>query len=95
MFYQSSFDQRWLKKVARDYRLANWSHQSSAEWGALLSRVDIITTGLVMAQAANESAWGKSRFAVQGNNLFGQRCYNNNANDEHIIITASISSWMS
>jgi len=27
-----------------------------------------------MAQAANESAWGLSRFAQKGNNLFGKRC---------------------
>lgn len=28
-----------------------------------------------MIQAANESAWGQSRFAQQGNNLFGQWCF--------------------
>ena len=28
-----------------------------------------------MAQAANESAWGLSRFAQKGNNLFGQWCF--------------------
>lgn len=43
--------------------------------GALLQRVDIIPTSLALAQAANESAWGTSRFARQGNNLFGQWCY--------------------
>ncbi len=41
----------------------------------LLSRVDSIPASLVLAQAANESAWGTSRFAKQGNNLFGQWCY--------------------
>jgi len=41
----------------------------------LLSRVDTIPASLVLAQAANESAWGTSRFARQGNNLFGQWCY--------------------
>jgi Bax protein len=29
----------------------------------------------VLAQAANESAWGRSRFATEGNNLFGQWCF--------------------
>ena len=38
--------------------------------------MDIIPPSLVMAQAANESAWGTSRFATQGNNLFGQWCFN-------------------
>jgi len=37
----------------------------------LLIRVDIIPAALALAQAANESAWGTSRFAREGNNLFG------------------------
>jgi len=41
----------------------------------LVMRVDVIPTSLVLAQAANESAWGTSRFALQGNNVFGQWCY--------------------
>lgn len=41
----------------------------------LLVRIDSIPASLVLAQAANESAWGTSRFAKQGNNLFGQWCY--------------------
>lgn len=31
---------------------------------------------LIIAQAAHESAWGNSRFAIQGNNLFGIRTWN-------------------
>ncbi len=46
---------------------------------ALLKRVDIIPVSLVMAQAAAESGWGTSRFARQGNNLFGMRSYHANA----------------
>ena len=38
-------------------------------------RVDIIPASLVLAQAANESAWGTSRFTLEGNNIFGQWCY--------------------
>lgn len=41
----------------------------------LLEHVDIIPVSLALAQAANESAWGTSRFATQGNNLFGQWCF--------------------
>lgn len=37
----------------------------------LLHRVDEIPPALALAQAANESAWGTSRFAREGNNLFG------------------------
>lgn len=38
----------------------------------LLKRVDILPPSLVLAQAANESAWGTSRFARLANNLFGE-----------------------
>jgi Bax protein len=41
----------------------------------LLHRVDILPPSLVLAQAATESGWGTSRFAREGNNLFGQRTY--------------------
>lgn len=41
----------------------------------LLRRVDIIPESLVLMQAANESAWGTSRFAVEGYNFFGQWCF--------------------
>jgi Bax protein len=37
----------------------------------LLRRVDEVPVSLVLAQAANESGWGTSRFALQANNLFG------------------------
>lgn len=42
---------------------------------ALLLRVDVIPESLVLMQAANESAWGTSRFAVEGYNFFGQWCF--------------------
>lgn len=38
----------------------------------LLLRVDVIPPGLVLAQAANESGWGTSRFSREANNLFGE-----------------------
>ncbi len=40
-----------------------------------LKRVDVIPKELVLMQAANESAWGTSRFARIGLNFFGQWCY--------------------
>ena len=40
-----------------------------------LRRVDVIPKELVMMQAANESAWGTSRFARIGLNFFGQWCF--------------------
>jgi Bax protein len=41
----------------------------------LLQRVDVVPVSLVLAQAAKESAWGRSRFAREGNNLFGEWCF--------------------
>ena len=42
---------------------------------ALLARVDVVPASLVLAQAANESGWGSSRFARQANNMFGVWCF--------------------
>lgn len=41
----------------------------------LLIKVDIIPTALILVQAANESAWGTSRFAKDGYNFFGLWCF--------------------
>lgn len=41
---------------------------------ALLNRIDTVPVSLALTQAAMESAWGTSRFAKEGNNLFGQWC---------------------
>jgi len=38
-------------------------------------RIGVIPSSLALIQAAKESGWGTSRFATEGNNLFGQRCY--------------------
>jgi uncharacterized FlgJ-related protein len=42
---------------------------------ALLYRVDIVPAGLALGQAAYESGYGTSRFATEGNSLFGQWTY--------------------
>ncbi len=41
----------------------------------LIDRLGSIPPSLALAQAANESAWGTSRFALDGHNYFGQWCY--------------------
>ena len=64
-------DQAYIRKIKTEYKL---SEKDSVE--RLLKRVDIVPLELVLAQSANESMWGQSRFATQGNNLFGQYCYN-------------------
>ena len=60
----------WLESVAAWYRIP-FTEIDEEFWNSLLMRIDRIPAPLVLAQAANESAWGTSRFALQGNNLFG------------------------
>ena len=61
----------WVVAVAAEYKVT-WT---GWEWVDLLKRVDITPLFLVLAQSANESDWGQSRFAQQGNNMFGQWCF--------------------
>jgi Bax protein len=62
-----------LNALKDKYEVSLTNHEDAIN--ALLKRVDIIPASLALAQAANESAWGTSRFAQEGNNLFGQWCY--------------------
>lgn len=61
-----------------------WFADLSERYGAdtveeLLKRVDGVPPSLVLAQAAEESGWGTSRFVREGNALFGQYTWN----DDH------------
>jgi len=67
-------DRLWLNELASSYGLAADTSAQSLQ-NALIRRVDIVPEWLALMQAANESAWGTSRFAHQGNNLFGQWCF--------------------
>lgn len=71
----SLFDEYRLKSMARQYAL-DWHESDPAEVIARLRRrIDMVPVSLVLVQAAKESGWGTSRFAREGNNLFGQWCY--------------------
>lgn len=69
------FDRRWLRGLAEEYGLDPEGTETDALIERLLMRVDIVPVSLALAQAAKESGWGTSRFAREGNNLFGQWCY--------------------
>lgn len=69
----SQAEQHWMQNLAADYDVA-WPLGDDGRT-MLLRRVDMLPPELVLAQAANESAWGTSRFAIRGNNFFGQWCY--------------------
>ncbi|ETX10947.1 flagellar protein FlgJ [Marinomonas ushuaiensis DSM 15871] len=71
----STADKEWVTSLRKSHKLKQYEEYSKADLKDLLQRVDIIPISLVLAQAANESAWGTSRFATQGNNFFGQWCF--------------------
>lgn len=61
---QLSNDSQELK-----YYLAKYKAKTKQE---LLEKVDTIPVDIALAQAAIESAWGTSRFAIEANNIFGE-----------------------
>jgi len=69
----------YLRQLATRYRVPGRDDLNSLELlDQLLFRVDEIPPSLVLAQAANESAWGTSSFARNQLNLFGIWCYTEN-----------------
>ena len=56
----------WLKRRFKEYKIED--HDLTK----LKMRMDNIPVSIALAQAANESGWGTSRFALEGNALFGQ-----------------------
>ncbi len=65
-------DELWLENLAARYRLRGEDATAPEAIEELMMRVDILPPSLVLAQAAEESGWGTSRFADVGNALFGQ-----------------------
>ena len=56
----------WLKRRFEDYGIKN------EDVTALKIKMDVIPVSIAIAQAAKESGWGTSRFALEGNAMFGQ-----------------------
>ena len=71
----SVYERDWVVDLAVAYNLDVDATSVQSLMSELLLMVDVIPASLVLAQAANESAWGTSRFALEGNNIFGQWCY--------------------
>ena len=63
----------WLERLATEYKL------DADDLGALLHRHDVVPVGLALAQGIEESGWGTSRFALQGNAVFGQWTFSKGA----------------
>ena len=67
---QSKKKTNWINKKYKEYRV------SDKNIDELMTRMDIIPTSIALAQAAKESGWGTSRFALEGNAIFGQWTWN-------------------
>jgi len=69
-------DEAYAERLAKLYSLPLSTAGIDEKWvKEMLSRVNVIPEALVLTQAANESAWGTSRFATKANNYFGHWCY--------------------
>ena len=62
----SKDETKWLNQKFKQYGVVN------KDLATLKVRMDIIPVSLAIAQAAKETGWGTSRFAIEGNALFGQ-----------------------
>jgi len=73
-------DQTWILKLARVYKVDSDDNAiSDGMLDELWERVDIVPVSLALAQAAEESGWGTSRFAGLGNAVYGQWTWGDNA----------------
>lgn len=72
-------DRSSLEKWARLYRIKTRDMPLDRMESELLRRADTIPVSLALAQAAIESGWGTSRFALKGNALFGQWAWDQSA----------------
>lgn len=82
--YISPERKRWLKTIQQHY----YASGSSPE--KLLEKVDVIPASLALAQAINESGWGTSRFAREGNALFGQHLSTSGTGDYIISLYGNV-----
>ena len=88
----SKLEKEWLLKKFKQYGVVN------KDLSTLKVRMDEIPVSLAIAQAAKETGWGTSRFAIEGNALFGQWTYSGEGikpaaadeNDKHKVMTFSV-----
>jgi len=71
----SPAEKRWLRKKFKEYKIKN------KDISVLKRRMDIVPVSLAIAQAAKETGWGTSRFALEGNALYGQWTWGNDGID--------------
>ena len=59
-------EKQWLRQKLLEYKV------KKGDMKELTIRIDTIPISIALAQAAKESGWGTSRFALEGNAIFGQ-----------------------
>ena len=64
--FTTDLEKQWLRQKLLEYKV------KKGDLKELMTRMDIIPTSIALAQAAKESGWGTSRFALEGNAIFGQ-----------------------
>ena len=64
--FTTDLEKQWLRQKLLEYKVKR------GDLKKLVVRMDIIPTSIALAQAAKESGWGTSRFALEGNAIFGQ-----------------------
>ena len=64
--FTTDLEKQWIRQKLLEYKV------KKGDLKQLLVRMDIIPTSIALAQAAKESGWGTSRFALEGNAIFGQ-----------------------
>ncbi len=68
--FTSDKEKQWLRQKLLEYKV------KKGDLNELKKRMDIIPVSIALAQAAKESGWGTSRFALEGNAIFGQWTWN-------------------
>ena len=64
--FTSDLEKQWLRQKLLEYKV------KKGDFKELMYRMDMIPVSIALAQAAKESGWGTSRFALEGNAIFGQ-----------------------
>ena len=67
--FTTDLEKQWLRQKLLEYKV------KKGNMNELAIRMDIVPTSIALAQAAKESGWGTSRFALEGNAIFGQWTY--------------------
>jgi len=75
----SQTDQSFIQNLATKYYVTVKNRHKIDIINDLLISVDVIPNSIALAQAANESGWGSSRFATEYNALYGEYTYDSKA----------------